>query len=159
MGPLKILKKDQGEVLQIRLSGAVDEDFSFALTDFGNKKKIVVDVGDIDIINSCGCREWIKLMKSLKTDVSLTFINCPKIFIDQVNMLKDFVPAGGKIESFNVPYYCESCEKITSKTFAANDLPNGYKDIPETMVCAHCGKKAEMDVIPNTFFRFLVKRS
>lgn len=155
---MKIAKTEKGGVLSIRLSGSIDEDFTLSEKDFGSSKNIALDVGGIDLINSCGCREWIKLMKTVKPGVSLSFANCPKIFIDQVNLLKDFIPPSGAIESFNVPYFCESCSKITLQKYSVSQLANGPKDVSENMTCSHCGKQSELDVIPNTFFRFLPKK-
>lgn len=144
-------------MLTLKLAGSIDEEMALAELKVGQYEAIVIDVGGINFINSVGSREWVKWMKEVGRGSKLSFINCPKIFIDQTNMIEGFVPPNASIDSFLVPYFCNACETQTPKTFATADIRGKSDKVPEFTVCSGCGKKAEIDVIPSTFFKFLNK--
>ena len=155
---LKIKRDDSASKTCLYFSGAIDEGFDWPNLKSLLNKELVIDLGDVTAINSCGCRRWVKWMKELST-MEISVSNCPKIFIDQVNLIGGFIPDNGRVESFIVPYFCTACEEVTNKVFDINSLKDGVKDIWGSMVCKGCGNLAELDVITSTFFRFLTPKS
>jgi anti-anti-sigma regulatory factor len=150
-----ISKKVEGTRLVLELSGNVDEDANFLPPDIGASTDIVLDLEGITAINSVGIREWIKWIKSIPTNGTLTVRKCPKIVVDQINMVSGFLPPAAKIESFFVPYYSDSSgtEKmilfLNGKEFKDGEVhaPPEVKD--------EAGENMEMDVIEAKYFKFL----
>src|SRR4051812_10372568 len=103
-----IAKQPDGTRLILQISGGVDEDANFQQIDTGAYKSIVLDLAGITGINSVGIREWMKWIKTFNAEVQFTIRRCPKIIVDQINMVAGFLPPKAMIESFFVPYYSDA---------------------------------------------------
>ena len=150
-----ISKKPEGQSLVFEIAGNVDEDANFTPPDSGGATSIVLDLEKIGAINSVGIREWIKWVKSFPAAAKLTVRRCPKIIVDQINMVAGFLPQGTTVASFYVPYYADSSgnERMVlfenGKEFGAGGLK------PPTEVKDDSGEVMEMDVIEAKYFKFL----
>jgi anti-anti-sigma regulatory factor len=148
-------KQLEGARLILKIAGGVDEDANFQPVELGGATAIVLDLAEVTAINSVGIREWIKWVKAFPTGVQLTVRRCPKIIVDQINMVAGFLPPATIIESFFVPYYAEGSgtEKMVlfekDKEFKAGDLH------PPASVTDEAGEAMEMDVIEAKYFKFL----
>lgn len=150
-----IASQPEGGRLILRISGGVDEDANFQPVDMGALKSMVLDVEGVTAINSVGIREWIKWTKGFPSGLQIMIRRCPKIIVDQINMVAGFLPPATVIESFFVPYYSEGtgAEKMVlfenGKEFKGGDLhaPAEIKD--------DSGEVMEMDVIEAKYFKFL----
>lgn len=157
MNSLKFKLETKGDTLNIKLKGRIDEDSTLKEIKADSHKKIVIDMEEVEAINSCGTREWIKWTQTSFSAKDIHFVNCSRVFIDHANMTEGVVPRNAVIESFAVPYFCSSCNAVTTKIFTASKLKKGTNEIPEKISCQRCKKDAEIDVIPNVFFKFLEK--
>jgi hypothetical protein len=152
--PLKIEISPSPHV--IRFQGEIDEDALFTGIVIPDDRETVFDLNGVRLINSCGIREWIRWMKEIKTGTRLVWENCPKIIVDQINMVDGFLPAGAKVRSFDVPYYCEKCEKIKIVRFQAGvEFQGATVTAPTAVTCDHCQGPVELDVIESKYFKFL----
>jgi len=78
------------------------------LGDFGlYSGQVKFDLSNIRTINSTGVREWINWIGKLK--ISPIYLNCPQSVVMQFNMVKEFLSNNAKVESFQIPAYCENC--------------------------------------------------
>src|SRR5512135_2248555 len=111
MGQFKAEKNTSGGVLTVSFSGDVDEDAVFSNLSLDGAKQVVLDLEGISAINSCGIREWIKWVKAAPADTKFVYRKCPKIIVDQINMVAGFLPDGSSVESFFVPYFNENSGK------------------------------------------------
>ena len=103
-----------------------------------------------------GIREWIKWLKGIPENVQINYENCPRIFVDQMNMVEGFLPPRAKVASFQLPYYCEECDSETNVLMARDKDFSKAKPTPKGMPkCQSCGKDAEIDVVEQKYFRFL----
>ncbi|MGE0633734.1 MAG: hypothetical protein AB7O96_15075 [Pseudobdellovibrionaceae bacterium] len=145
-----------GEELNGKLVGVIDEDVDFAQYNLTPYKKIDLDLSGIKSINSCGIREWILWMSTAK-DASVVFNECPKIIVDQINMVQGFLPANGRVQSFQVPYYSEESdeEKNILFTFGKEFDDTGVHP-PANIQCSK-GTPMEMDVLEARYFKFIKK--
>lgn len=114
--------------------------------------RVIVDVSGVSRINSCGVREWINAFRNLSDELQIEFHNCSIPFMEQVNMISNFVKKGS-IVSFLVPFICSECEegsRLMVKT------PQGGAEVtirpPE---CQKCGVEMEMQDEPEDYFHFL----
>jgi hypothetical protein len=132
------------------INGKINE--ASVLPSLSNDKNLILNLEKVESINSIGVKTWMNWLKELEKCESYTFSKVPRILIDQCNMIKDFIPSN-KITSFEVPYFCDSCE-TQNRVFL--EVVNRRHPLVETSVpCKTCGKSCEMDVIPNSYFKFL----
>ncbi len=106
MGKLDIKVNRSGDKTQVQMIGTIDEDIDFNQHVLSSEKNIDFDLSGIKSINSCGIREWIKWMGTM-SKAQIQFMNCPKVIVDQINMVVGFLPSNAKVQSFFVPYYNE----------------------------------------------------
>ncbi len=136
------------------LSGSIDETFGQATTELPTFGKYTIGFKGLKSINSTGIREWIKLMQKLQS-VQLNFIECPKVFIDQVNMIQGFAPPNTKISSFYVPYFNEANESEKSVLLTRGVNYGDGKIIALPKVLDENGAEMEIDVVEVKYFKFL----
>ena len=145
-----------GEETTVAISGTIDEDVDFTQYNLAGAKKINMQLGTIKSINSCGIREWIKWM-STAGGAAITYNECPKIIVDQINMVQGFLPATGKVMSFYVPYYNDDSgtEKNVLFSFGKEYSDSGVN--PPAEVKDDQGNPMEMDVVEAKYFKFIKK--
>lgn len=152
---MKCSQKTDASGLLIEVEGDIDEDAMFP--DIAPEAKdLFVDVGKVTHLNSCGIREWIRWIKPNAMTHRFHFKDCPKVIIDQVNTVEGFMPKGSKVISFRVPYFCNACENVSSPTFVLSEVVKGDDLLlPGSVECKTCKKDAEMDVVPERYFKFI----
>ena len=154
MSRIEVKTTVEGQTLKVSLLGAIDETFSQSSAQIPKAENVEFNLNGLKSINSTGIREWIKYSQSL-TGSTITFVHCPKVFIDQVNMVQGFIPSGSKINSFYVPYYNEDSDTEKNVLFTygkefsdANiKLPVDVKD--------DAGAPMEIDIIESKYFKFI----
>ena len=150
-----IASQPEGAKLVLMITGGVDEDANFQPVDVSAYQAVIFDVEGVNAINSVGIREWIKWTKTFPANVQITIRKCPKIIVDQINMVAGFLPAATKIESFYVPYFSESTGSEKMVLFEnGKEFKNGELHAPES-VKDESGEVMEMDVIEAKYFKFL----
>ena len=107
MSKFSLTMNRQGSQLILQLSGIIDEDVDFTHHSLQNVQQIEIELSNVKSINSCGIREWIKWLTSAK-EAKISFKQCPKVIVDQMNMVDGFLPINGIVESFFVPYYSDT---------------------------------------------------
>ena len=154
--PLKIDVKPRNEETLIEFSGQFDEDASISDIRIDEKSTLVFDWDKVSSINSCGIREWVHFVEKLPEQLKVTFINCPRIIVNQILMINGFILKSFAIKSFYVPYFCEKCEIVKSVLFSeGREYLNGAVNHPPEQECEKCHSKMEMDVTESSYFRFL----
>lgn len=101
---VKINKDDKA--VEYRISGCIDDTLCQFSHLFSGESNLFINLEEVTAINSFGIREWIKLMRMLK-NAKIQLSHCPKLFIDQVNMVTGILPENSQIISFYVPYFSE----------------------------------------------------
>jgi hypothetical protein len=148
--------KKEDSVLKIDILGSIDEDVEFSSTSFSGATQIILNLAEVKSINSCGIREWIKWLSSAG-GAKIEYHNCPKIIVDQINMVDGFLPASGQVISFFVPYYNEDSgeEKLILFKSGSEFTDTGLMTLEKVLDSA--GNEMEMDVIEAKYFKFLKK--
>ena len=156
MSPLKIESIAGASQPTLSLQGDINEDSVFSQVILSDQKQTMLDLSGVKSINSCGIREWIRWIKATPGSSKLILSHCPKVVIDQINMVDGFLPKGAQVSSFYVPYYCEPCEKLKSVLFSkGKEFVQSKVTPPAQVLCDHCQKPTEMDVIETKYFKFL----
>ena len=158
MGNLKI-DSDGGAVTQKwNLEGTIDEDSAFPVEPLAGVHRLVLNFEGIKTINSCGIREWIRWQQQIPPSMVMEFHNCPKPIVDQINLVKGFLPPQAEVKSFYVPYYCEETDFEQNVLFRYGvEFQDGQVMAPNDVVDPKTGDSMEMDVIEEKYFHFLKK--
>lgn len=152
---LKLEKKDSKWTA--RVLGTIDEDVDFAQFSLSTVGSGSLDLylGDIRSINSCGIREWIKWIQGAGPAARLTYHECPKIIVDQINMVQGFLPTNGRVDSFYVPFYSEASGMDKSVLFKRGQEYSDTGDVSVPVVKDDKGNEMELDVVEGKYFKFL----
>lgn len=110
----------------------------------------------VKAISSNGVRSWLKWVGSTPEDVKIILAKCPKIIVDQLNMVAGFLPKGASVESFYIPYFNQDTgkEKMILVQEGREYTP-GNINIAEEIFDPESGKQMELDVIEESYFKFL----
>ncbi len=155
MGKLDINMIQDGPVLKIKLNGEIDEDIDFSQSNISSSSQIRFELDSVKSINSCGIREWIKWLSTAKSS-KIIFSKCPKIIVDQINMVDSFLPSNGQVESFYVPYFNEDSGEEKNILFT-RDIEFSKESLKPPVVKDSIGNDMEMDIIESKYFKFLNK--
>lgn len=144
-------------VANLKLGGVVDEDNE--LTSLEAKLSggpLVLDLSDIDRINSCGVRDWVNWLGRIeKNGAKPVFVSCSPAIVAQINLVHNFT-AGGIVKSFYAPYYCPRCEKEKLLRLETRDL---LQLVPistaPTCRCDECDGPMDFDDLEESYFAFL----
>lgn len=154
MATTEIKTQLQNGILIVEISGAIDEKFSTFVATIPEANEMRINLKSLKIINSTGIREWIKFMQK-RAKSKIYFIECPKIFIDQVNMVQGFVTSTDNILSFYVPYYNEDTDVEKSVLFTKGKEYDKKKlNLPA--VKDDSGQIMEIDVVEGKYFKFIM---
>ncbi len=159
MSSIQLETKTSGSGPAIKISGAIDEDVVFTGILLPERGDVTLDLSGIHALNSCGIREWIKWIKGVPAAVRIIFENCPKVVVDQMNMVDGFLPKGALVSSFFTPYFCEGCDSVKPVLFRSGaEFSHGKLAPPKEILCDKCRKPMELDVIETKYFKFLQSR-
>jgi hypothetical protein len=138
--------------------GPLDEDMSFNKVQLNDAKEIVLNFEHVNGIKSFGIRELIRWLGSYKS-AKIIYSRCPKIVVDQINIVDGFLPRNAFVESFFVPYYSEATGEETQVLFRYGHEFDGANVTPPGDIVDSQGNKMEMDAIWDKYFRFLDKKA
>jgi hypothetical protein len=147
------VQKTNGKYL-INLIGSLDEDMSFKSIKIDGAEEVVINFEKVNGIKSFGIRELIRWLNNYR-DVKITYTRCPKIVVDQINIVDGFLPKNATVESFYVPYYFEDTGEETLFLFRFGIEFDGTNITPPEAVFDSKGNKMEMDVIWTKYFHFI----
>lgn len=137
----------------VEFIGSIDEDSVFTeLTDLEKVKHYEFNFDKVEMINSCGVREWTSFVKELGEDCHIVYKNCRQIIIEQINMVHGFIPSNASIETFYAPYYCEELDKEYKILLSAKDIKD--KKAPDVK-CPDGEYQMEFDAIEGQYFNFI----
>lgn len=158
MANIEVKINKSGNIFKVQVAGTIDEDSDFSAYPLVGASQLEVNLGNIKSINSAGIREWVNWI-STSAGATVSYIECPRLIIDQINMVQGFLPKGGKVMSFYVPYYSDSLksEKQVLFVFGKEYDDKGLKALPA--IQDETGTPMEIDVIEAKYFKFLSKIS
>jgi anti-anti-sigma regulatory factor len=145
----------RGDVSYVKLGGVIDEDNE--LTDLVDKipsGTAVIDLGEIERINSCGVRDWVNWLGKLESGGTRSvLVECSPAIVAQINLVNNFT-GNGAVKSFYVPYFCPECDEEKVLLVEAGDMGTGPHE-PPTCRCDECDLVMDFDDMPDSYFAFL----
>lgn len=164
---LKVLPGETS--LQVDLAKEITENTKFDAMDFSvftKAKEVVVDFERVNYINSSGVRSWIhwnQRVLGLNPNLIFIFKHCPKVVVDQINYIGQFMPPGSVVDSLYVPFYDKDRDQIKNVLLKRGvdfrEASAGQKEfITLPQVKSEQGVELELDVSPEIYFKFLSQR-
>jgi hypothetical protein len=139
----------------VKLGGVIDEDNE--LNELAEKIPMgtaVIDLGEIERINSCGVRDWVNWLSKLEYNGTRSvLVECSPAIVAQINLVNNFT-GNGVVKSFYVPYFCPECDEEKVLLVEATDMgPPPHE--PPTCRCDECDLVMDFDDMPDSYFAFL----
>ena len=152
---MEISIRQEQDFVSVKLAGAINEDNDLAEhLDRIAGSVVVVDLSDVERINSCGVRDWVNWIHALEAKgAEMFFLECSPSIVAQINLVNNFT-GHGRIKSLYLPYYCESCNQEHSVLYEAEDLATP-EPLPPASRCSGCEKFMDFDDMPDAYFAFL----
>jgi anti-anti-sigma regulatory factor len=145
----------RGDVSYVKLTGVIDEDNELGeLVDKIPNGTAVIDLGEVERINSCGVRDWVNWLGKLEKNGSrAVLVECSPAIVAQINLVNNFT-GQGVVKSFYVPYFCPECDEEKVLLVDAGDMgPPPHE--PPTCRCDECDLVMDFDDMPDSYFAFL----
>lgn len=145
----------RGDVSYVKLAGVIDEDNELAdLVDKIPTGTAVIDLGEIERINSCGVRDWVNWLSKLENNGTRSvLVECSPSIVAQINLVNNFT-GNGTVKSFYVPYFCPECDEEKVLLVEATEMgPPPHE--PPTCRCDECDLVMDFDDMPDSYFAFL----
>lgn len=162
---LNVFLSYEGEDWVLSFSGDLDEYFQFQRLDHPKLSRLIINFERLKLINSVGVQEWIKWMQSLPSDLPVIFRYCHYNIVMQMNSFKEFLPPGGIVESFDVPYECEECGyehqflACRGRDFVEETATGPIGNLtPDMLDCPECHNDMEQAIFADKYFFFLRMR-
>ncbi len=144
------------DVTYIKLSGVIDEDNELGiLVDRLGAGTSVIDLAEIERINSCGVRDWVNwLGRAEKKGAEMILVECSPAIVAQINLVNNFV-GNGAVKSFYAPYFCPSCDLEKVLLVDMEEMAN--QDRPKAPVCRcdECDGVMDFDDMEESYFAFI----
>ena len=148
----------RGDVSYVKLGGVIDEDNE--LNDLVDKipaGTAVIDLGEIERINSCGVRDWVNWLSKLESNGTRSIlVECSPAIVAQINLVNNFT-GNGVVKSFYVPYFCPECDEEKVLLVEASDMGAPPHE-PPTCRCDECDLVMDFDDMPDSYFAFLANQ-
>ena len=142
----------ESECTRVAVAGEFTEHADFSGVLALKTPRIVFDLRGVRRINSCGVREWIRLIDALQTTSrGLVLERCSVPFVTQMNMIVNFI-GGARVRSFYAPYLCVHCG---AECVELCEVPaEGACALSDSVPCPTCGLATEFDDIRESYLAF-----
>ncbi len=143
------------DVTFIKLSGVIDEDNELAdLSDKIPSGTAVIDLGEVERINSCGVRDWVNWLSQIEgNSTRVVLVECSPAIVAQINLVNNFT-GSGVVKSFYVPYFCPECDEEKVLLAESADMGPAPHE-PPVCRCDECDLVMDFDDMPDSYFAFL----
>jgi anti-anti-sigma regulatory factor len=154
MGQLKFFSEKSGNSLVIHIEGSINEDLVIEQAAELRHPHIIFDMQKVKMINSCGIREWIRMLEKHGPDAQFEYVNVPQIVIQQMNMISGFLTKNAKVITFYAPYFIEDLDEERQILLKSEEIKD-FKAPKMTATVDGTEYELDFDAIEDQYFRFL----
>jgi anti-anti-sigma regulatory factor len=155
-GRLDVTFDDSAEIVQITMRGQIDERAKLVdlIDQFG--KQVCLDLESVSFINSVGVREWIRMMRELKTrGITVKVKRCSEAMVHQMNMIVE-AKGNAEVVSFFAPYLCDHCGFEGSMCLEVTPNIELFRSFrAPTLDCPECKEEMDLNELNERYFLFL----
>jgi anti-anti-sigma regulatory factor len=141
----------------LKLAGVIDEDNKLnELSVQLRHDLVVIHLGGVERINSCGVRDWVNWLTGLqrgKKEVYL--VECSPAIVAQLNLVNNFTGGGGVVHSFYAPYFCSQCSKERTRLLLTDEVANMDPPKAPPFRCDECEGPMDFDDLEDSYFAFV----
>lgn len=144
------------DVTFVKLSGVIDEDNELAtLADKLGAGTAVIDVSEIERINSCGVRDWVNWLTKIEGNgTRAVLVECSPAIVAQINLVNNFT-GQGVVKSFYAPYFCPNCDLEKVLLVETRDMHGVQPFKAPSCRCDECDGPMDFDDMEESYFAFL----
>jgi anti-anti-sigma regulatory factor len=144
------------EVTYVKLSGVIDEDNELGtLAEKLSSGTAVIDLSEIERINSCGVRDWVNwLGRAEKGGAKVVLVECSPAIVAQINLVNNFT-GQGVVKSFYAPYFCPNCDLEKVLLVETRDMYGAQVFKAPSCRCDECDGPMDFDDMEESYFAFL----
>ena len=154
MGQLTLNIEGTEDTLFVTVMGSINEDLQIEKLTHLTSPKIIFDLEQVKMINSCGIREWIRFIEFLGSTVNLEYINVPQIVIQQMNMISGLLTKNAKVTSIFAPYFIEDLDEEKQILLNSADIVDFKAPVINTNIDG-TDYNLDFDAIEEQYFKFL----
>lgn len=126
-------------LVEVRLGGWITEASNLDLSQIPEGRPVVLDVGDVRLINSLGCRDWMRFLASLCARApTVTIRRLSPMLAFHASTIRNFL-AQARVESMLTPWACTKCPH------QMDFLQDAAAAVPISLPCPKCGLAMELD--------------
>ena len=142
----------------VKLAGVIDEDNELTeLTDKIHGGTVVIDLREVERINSCGVRDWVNWLGRVEgKNIEIVLVECSPAIVAQINLVNNFT-GNGVVKSFYVPYFCPECDEEKVLLCETADMGPPPHEAPICR-CDECDLVMDFDDMPDSYFAFLTNQ-
>ena len=155
---LRFKTHSEDEVTLIKLTGVIDENTKLKkLRRQVSTNKLVIDLAEVERINSCGVRDWITLLADMQRDnIAIVLASCSVAIVRCLNASFNF-SGHAVVVSLYAPYYCSSCDLDVDRHFDRDYIGPPPFEAP-IQRCERCDMVLDFDDLPEGYFGFLARQ-
>ncbi len=146
----------KGGITYLKLAGVIDEDNElFDLLDQIGPGTVVINLAELERINSCGVRDWVNWLGRIeKKGAKVVLVECSPAIVAQINLVSNFT-GNGVVKSFYAPYFCPSCNLEKVLLIEMEEMK--AMDHPKAPVCRcdECDGIMDFDDMEESYFAFV----
>ena len=155
---LAVDRAQDGNRTVVALHGALDERFDLIGWGAQLPSPLVIDLGDVDFINSAGMSQWVHFLADAVGRGPVIVRRCSEPMVTLFSMVTDAV-SGATVESIQAHYVCARCDReqvieLAIGADVAPPAPGGELSMPER-TCAACGGVLQFAGHPERYLAFL----
>lgn len=151
---LKIERNDESSITRMAMKGIIDEEAKFDGIFANLKPALQINLEAIDLINSCGVREWIHAIQAIPKSTTIVYEKVAPRMIEQANYVANFL-GSGTVESFFAPYYCPKCKAEVNVLLSTEKMMKSLPAKAPGEKCPTCKTGMEFDDSEEEYFSFL----
>src|SRR5436309_2310353 len=146
----------RGDVSYVKLGGVIDEDNELGeLVEKIPPGTAVIDLGEIERINSCGVRDWVNWLTKLEGQGARSvLVECSPAIVAQINLVNNFT-GSGVVKSFYAPYFCPNCDLEKVLLVETRDMHGVTPFKAPSCRCDECDGPMDFDDMEESYFPFL----
>ena len=139
----------------LKLKGILDEDnLLINLLSQIQGKLLLIDMSEIERINSCGVRDWVNWLNQVQAlGMTVVLLRCSPTVVSQANMVANFA-ADAFIHSFYAPYVHPDTGEEQCKLILTEDIRN-LKPVKAPRFHDEKGVELEFDEFEDSYFAFI----
>lgn len=138
--------------IRVALAGAIDENADLAGLFDRVVGDTVINMRDVERVNSMGVHSWVPLVNKVSTRHQLVIEELSYALVQSANAVANMF-GSAVLQSCIAPYYCARCKQNMNVTVSADEVAASPDSVPAKQ-CARCHSALDFDELDGYFSFF-----